>query len=116
MINEIPEQGDIVKVNFNPSKGHEQQGYRPAVVVSNDLLNTKSPFVWVVPITNGNWEFPTHVKLDSRTQTQGRIYVEQLLMIDFKNRKVKFIERLPEDQLDEVLMLISELTEKESNK
>ena len=28
----IVNQGDIVKINFNPKKGHEQSGYRPAVV------------------------------------------------------------------------------------
>ena len=32
-------QGDIIKINFNPQKGHEQSAYRPAVVVSNDFFN-----------------------------------------------------------------------------
>ncbi len=31
-------QGDIIKVNFNPQSGHEQAGYRPALVVSNDFF------------------------------------------------------------------------------
>lgn len=34
-------QGDIIKINFNPQKGHEQSGYRPAVVVEkipSDIL------------------------------------------------------------------------------
>jgi len=26
-------QGDIVSLSFDPTKGHEQQGYRPAVVI-----------------------------------------------------------------------------------
>ena len=25
--------GDIIKINFNPNKGHEQAGYRPALVL-----------------------------------------------------------------------------------
>lgn len=37
-------QGDIIKVNFNPQKGHEQAGYRPAVVVSNDFFNLKTNY------------------------------------------------------------------------
>ena len=32
-------QGDIIKINFNPQVGHEQAGYRPAVIVSNDTFN-----------------------------------------------------------------------------
>ena len=35
-------QGDIIKVSFNPQKGHEQAGYRPAVVISNDFFNQKT--------------------------------------------------------------------------
>jgi mRNA interferase MazF len=34
-------QGDIIKMNFNPQRGHEQAGYRPAVVISNDFFNGK---------------------------------------------------------------------------
>ena len=34
-------QGDIIKINFNPQAGHEQAGYRPAVVVSNNFFNKK---------------------------------------------------------------------------
>ena len=29
-------QGDIIEMNFNPAKGTEQQGYRPALIISND--------------------------------------------------------------------------------
>ncbi|MDR2575182.1 MAG: type II toxin-antitoxin system PemK/MazF family toxin, partial [Treponema sp.] len=30
-----PRQGDIIIMDFTPTKGHEQQGHRPAVIVSN---------------------------------------------------------------------------------
>ena len=32
-------QGNIIYMNFDPTKGHEQEGYRPALVVSNDDYN-----------------------------------------------------------------------------
>lgn len=33
MVNKyIPKQGDILLINLNPKKGHEQSGIRPAVV------------------------------------------------------------------------------------
>ena len=35
-------QGDIIKLNFNPQAGHEQAGYRPALVISNDFFNHNS--------------------------------------------------------------------------
>jgi mRNA-degrading endonuclease toxin of MazEF toxin-antitoxin module len=39
MVNYIPKQKDIVYVNFNPIKGHEQSVYRLGVVISNDIFN-----------------------------------------------------------------------------
>ena len=35
-------QGTIIKINFNPQAGHEQAGYRPAVVISNNVFNQKT--------------------------------------------------------------------------
>jgi mRNA interferase MazF len=35
MVKYIPEQGDIVVLNFDPQSGHEQKGRRPAIIVSN---------------------------------------------------------------------------------
>ncbi|MBP1592114.1 MAG: type II toxin-antitoxin system PemK/MazF family toxin, partial [Oscillospiraceae bacterium] len=51
-------QGDIIKVNLNPQRGHEQAGYRPALVVSNDTFNTYAKLAIVCPITNTDNQFP----------------------------------------------------------
>jgi mRNA-degrading endonuclease toxin of MazEF toxin-antitoxin module len=29
MVNNVPMQGDIIKINLDPKMGHEQMGYRP---------------------------------------------------------------------------------------
>ena len=39
-------QGDIIKLDFNPQAGHEQAGYRPAVVLSNDFFNQKTNLLY----------------------------------------------------------------------
>ena len=39
MVKYIPEQGDIVTLNFNPQSGHEQKGRRPAIIISNKIFN-----------------------------------------------------------------------------
>ena len=59
-------QGDIIKISFNPQSGHEQAGYRPAVVVSNNYFNNITKLAMVCPITNSPNEFPLHIKLDDR--------------------------------------------------
>lgn len=55
----IPRQGDIIKMNFNPTLGHEQQGRRQALVVGNDSYNNFAQGVAMVcPITNTNKGIP----------------------------------------------------------
>ena len=60
----IPKQGDVVFLSFNPTKGHEQSGFRPAVVISNNVFNENTKMVMVLPITSNTKEFPTHYKLE----------------------------------------------------
>lgn len=44
-------QGEIWDVYFNPTKGSEQSGRRPAVVISGNLANTYLNVVIVCPLT-----------------------------------------------------------------
>ncbi|WP_225353011.1 type II toxin-antitoxin system PemK/MazF family toxin [Lentilactobacillus parafarraginis] len=99
----IPEQGDIIMINFNPSRGHEEQGWHPALVISQKRLSTSSPFVWCVPISHGQYYHPLHVSLDSRTQIEGTIFVEQLKSFDYHARLFEYKEKIPSDLLSEVL-------------
>lgn len=47
------ERGTLVLVNLNPTKGHEQHGVRPCIVVSDfDVIESQRyPLVAVVPVT-----------------------------------------------------------------
>lgn len=100
-------QGDIVKVSFDPRSGHEQAGYRPALVISNDEFNKRTKLVIVCPITNTNNSFPLHVPLDQRTSTTGVILCEHMRTLDLKARKYKFVEQIPEDLLRLVINIAS---------
>ena len=44
-------QGEIWEVYFDPTKGSEQSGRRPAVVISGNLANTYLNVVIVCPLT-----------------------------------------------------------------
>ena len=35
MVNGVPQQGDIIKLDLDPRKGHEQQGFRPVIEPAN---------------------------------------------------------------------------------
>lgn len=99
-------QGDIIKINFNPQSGHEQAGYRPALVVSNEVFHQKTNLVIVCPISNTSNDFPLHIKLDNRTSTTGSILCQHVKSLDAVSRGFVFVEHLSEDILKKVLNVI----------
>lgn len=101
------EQGDVVYLDFDPQAGHEQRGRRPALVISNNLFNRMSSMTMVCPITHTDKGHPFHVRLDSRTRTDGVIMCEQARMLDLASRKASFEEKAPDDIVAEVVDIIS---------
>ena len=99
-------QGDIVLVNFNPQVGHEQKGFRPALIISSDEFIKRARLVIACPITNTNREFPLHISLDERTQTTGFVLCNQLRTLDLNARPHRFIERAPSDILEKALDIV----------
>lgn len=90
-------QGDIITLDFNPTKGHEQGGRRPALVISNNEFFRRSGMVMVLPISNNEKKFPLHVPLDGRTKTTGKILCEHVRSIDPVARTYEVVEKIPED-------------------
>lgn len=100
-------QGSIIKLNFNPQAGHEQAGFRPAVVVSNAIFHQKTKLAIVCPITNTNNHFPLHIPLDERTKTTGVILCEHIKALDLNSRTYQVIEELPKSILEQVIQIIN---------
>ena len=61
--------GDIYFVNLAPTKGREQAGYRPVLVVSVDAINRHPLVVTVIVGTdakNVSRDYPTNVRVTAR--------------------------------------------------
>lgn len=87
--------GDIVKVDLNPTKGHEQGNYRPVLVMNSVPLPGGVNIV--LPITSKEKSYPLEVELDGRTITQGVVLCFQIRTVDLASRKAKIIEKAPAD-------------------
>ena len=101
------ERGDIIIINFDPVKEHEQAGKRPALVISNEKFYRIFKLAVILPITNNTKDFPFHVLLDDRTNIKGAILCEHLRTVDLEERKYNKVEKLPENLLEEVLEKVS---------
>jgi len=102
----IPKQGDIVFLDFNPTKGHEQQGFRPAIIISNDVFNSNTKMAIVCPITSNNKEFPTHYNLINTKKVKGSVLCEHIRSIDYEIRKLKFVEKANKEDFENIKDLL----------
>ena len=60
-----PSRGEIWLVNLNPTRGHEQAGIRPGLVVSVDLFNHgPAGLVVLLPLTTQDKGIPFHVEVN----------------------------------------------------
>lgn len=100
-------QGDIVKVNFNPQQGHEQAGYRPALVISNDDFNARTRLAIVCPITNTRNSFPLHIPLPENLSTTGVVLCEHVRTLDLNARQYNYIETVSTQFLRGIIDIIS---------
>jgi mRNA interferase MazF len=103
-VGDFPRRGEIYWVNFNPARGSEQAGKRPAVVVTNDVLNQHSPVVTVAPITSKlpAKRYPHVVRLPARSLLgEGAVLCNQLVTIA-KDRLEGNLGALDADQLEEL--------------
>ena len=91
-------QGEIIAIDLDPIKGHEQAGYRPALVVNNVMHSKNSRMTLICPITNTNRKSIMHVKL-TKTATTGFVLCDQVRAVDLSSRKYKMIETLDHDTL-----------------
>ena len=98
-------QGDIIIIDLDPIKGHEQAGYRPALVVNNSMHSKNSCMTLVCPITNTNRQSIMHVKL-TKTTTIGFVLCDQIRAVDLSTRKFRTIEVLDHDTLWDVCDIV----------
>jgi len=108
----IPEQGDIVILNFDPQSGHEQKGRRPAIILSNKTFNKYLGLAFACPITNSKRDYPFHIKVESQN-ISGFIMTEQIKSIDYNSREIKFVEKADSESLKKILGIIKSILELE---
>lgn len=108
MVNKyIPKQGDIVFLDFAPTKGHEQTGLRPAVVISNNIFNLNTKMVILCPITSNKKEFPTHYLLKNTKNIKGSVLCEHIRSIDYEVRNLKLVEKTGKEDFQNIMDLIN---------
>ena len=99
----VPQQGDVVWMNFSPQTGREQAGYRPAVVLSPRPYNSKVGLALVCPITTRVKGYPFEVDIPAGLEVRGVVLADQVKSMDWRARHAALICPLPVETVDRVL-------------
>ncbi len=97
--------GEVYWVDWDPARGSEQSGTRPALIVQNNTGNQLSSTTIVVALTTRSMKrrYPFHVPVPAGTlQKDGTIMCEQIMTIDQSRLVEKRIALLPDNVMDEV--------------
>jgi mRNA interferase MazF len=97
----IPDRGDVVWLDLNPTKGREQEKIRPALVVSPRSYNQKTGLAIMCPITSVQKGYPFEVVIKGR-MIGGVVLSDQVRSLDWHARNVQFICKAMPKVLNEV--------------
>ena len=104
MVSGIPLQGDIIKINLAPKKGHEQAGCRPYICLSNKIISDYANIAIFAPTSNTERKYPLYIPLQ-KTKTTGNVMLDQLVTIDYTARDFRFVETIPSALLRQILSI-----------
>ena len=97
----IPDRGDLVWVDFNPTKGKEQAKVRPAIVVSPKAYNQKVGLAIACPITSVSKNYPFEVVVSDK-KISGVILSDHVRSLDWQARNMQFITKAKSKVITEV--------------
>ena len=98
-------QYDVWIVEFDPSLGSEIKKSKPAVVVSNNIINDLYATVIVAPLTSTLRNYPSRIDTDFGDKG-GQIAVDQLKCFD-KSRLRKKIGTISKTERADLLEMLS---------
>jgi mRNA interferase MazF len=105
--------GDLLLVDFDPTRGSEQAGVRPALVISSVVMHEVSKRIIVCPITSNLTPWPTKIALPDTCRTKGMILADQVRTLDIERRFLRRIEVVPEPVVTLVRSFVGRLLDLE---
>lgn len=86
----VPDAGDLIWTDFDPTLGREQAGRRPALVISAAAFSANTGLAVVCPITSRVRPLPTSVVLPAGLPVAGEILTSHVRSIDTLARPIRY--------------------------
>ncbi|WP_027460190.1 type II toxin-antitoxin system PemK/MazF family toxin [Deinococcus murrayi] len=98
-----PERGQLVWTDFDPRRGHEQGGRRPALVISSSHYTRVTGLMVCLAVTSRAKGYLTELPLPDGLRTRGVILTSHVYTLDWRARGAETIETVPHDLLEEAV-------------
>ena len=103
--------GEIRWANLSPTRGHEQTGLRPVLILSHDIFNERSGTVIVIAITSQPQQAGFPLTLELKTGDLPKhswVKISQIRTLSTE-RMGKLIGRLSPEELAQVIEGLNEI-------
>jgi mRNA interferase MazF len=91
------ERGTLVLVDLEPSLGHEQQGTRPCVVLSDEAVNSSQRFPLIAVVSATGALYPALAAVPSDLTQPSIALVDQLRSIDKQRIRKRYGHVSPQE-------------------
>ena len=98
----IPDRGDVVWIDFDPTKGKEIGKYRPALVYSSKAYNKATSLMICSPISTSIRNTPSEVKIDN-LDSPSVVVTNIVLTMSWKEKGVKFESKVKQETYNDTL-------------
>lgn len=105
----LPDRGDIIVMNYDPTTGREIGKVRPSLVLSPKAYNRHTGLLVACPITTKVTGYPYEVDLPAGGRTVGAVLADHVKSMDWRARRASLIEKAAPSVLPEVLAKLSTL-------
>ncbi len=103
--------GDIRWADLNPTRGHEQAGLRPVLILSQDIFNERSGTVIAVALTSQPQKAGFPLTLELKTPglpKQSWVKISQIRTLSVE-RIGKIIGRVSPEEIEQVVEGLNEI-------
>jgi len=100
----LPQRGDVWLVNWNPARGSEQAGKRPALIIQNDVGNEYASTTIVAALSTTIRSYPMNVLLEPPEGglTEPSIVKTSQILTVSKERLEKKLGAITPEKMQEV--------------
>lgn len=100
--------GSVVKLEFGPGEGHEQLGYRPAIVVSDSDFYKMTGFALCVPVTSKKKGLVFEIDVEV-SNISGVALPHAAKMVDLRARNFSVVGKASSECIEQVQCVLSKI-------